>query len=222
MVQYTSVGGVTTIETQQFETLLAKVDALIHTKPRVLVAIDGYCTSGKTTLAEWLQKRYDCNLFHMDDFFLRPWQRTEKRLNEVGGNVDYERFLEEVLLPLTTGKDFSYRPYDCHSASLLAPVTVTSKAFNVIEGTYSMHPSLASFYDFSIFLCISPELQRERILQRDASLHQSFFEKWIPMENRYFKEGHIVQQCDAVLHLNPNEDYRQRNLPFNEKNKTDT
>ena len=186
------------------ETLLSKIDALLCSNSHVLVAIDGYCTAGKTTLATFLQEKYDCNLFHMDDFFLRPMQRTEERMKEVGGNVDYERFLEEVLLPLSKGETFHYRPYDCHSCSLTEPVYVTPKALNLIEGTYSMHPTLASFYDLSIFLSISPELQRERILKRDAMLHQNFFEKWIPMENRYFEEGNIKEQCDLVLNLNHN------------------
>ena len=32
----------------------------------------------------------------MDDYFLQPYQRTEERLAEPGGNVDYERFKEEI------------------------------------------------------------------------------------------------------------------------------
>ena len=69
----------------------------------VMVAIDGKCTSGKTTLASKLAEIYDCNVFHMDDFFLRPEQRTSERFAEIGGNVDYERFQEEVLFPLRSG-----------------------------------------------------------------------------------------------------------------------
>lgn len=70
----------------------------------VLVGIDGRCGSGKTTLGEYLYGRFDCNLFHMDDFFLRIEQRTQKRIAEVGGNVDYERFFETVLLPVIAKK----------------------------------------------------------------------------------------------------------------------
>ena len=58
----------------------------------ILVAIDGRCGSGKTTLGEYLKGQLDCNLFHMDDFFLRMEQRTPDRMKETGGNVDYERF----------------------------------------------------------------------------------------------------------------------------------
>ena len=36
----------------------------------LLVAIDGRCASGKSTLAKDLQKQLDCNVIHMDDFYL--------------------------------------------------------------------------------------------------------------------------------------------------------
>ena len=38
----------------------------------LLVAIDGRCASGKSTLAKDLQKQLDCNVIHMDDFYLQP------------------------------------------------------------------------------------------------------------------------------------------------------
>lgn len=37
-------------------------------RDRVIVAIDGRCGSGKTTLAAKLQKQLHCSVFHMDDF----------------------------------------------------------------------------------------------------------------------------------------------------------
>ncbi len=53
-----------------FETvLLQRIRALVATQPRVLVAIDGRCAAGKTTLAASLQAQLECNVFHMDDFF---------------------------------------------------------------------------------------------------------------------------------------------------------
>ena len=63
--------------------LVKKIDELMTQKDVVIVAIDGKCTSGKTTLAAKLAEIYDCNVFHMDDFFLRPEQRTPERFAEV-------------------------------------------------------------------------------------------------------------------------------------------
>ena len=38
-----------------------------NTDRPILVAIDGRCGSGKTTLGEYLKGQLDCNLFHMDE-----------------------------------------------------------------------------------------------------------------------------------------------------------
>ena len=82
---------------------------------KLLIAIDGRCAAGKTTLAAHLQEFLPCNVIHMDSFFLRPEQRTPERLQEPGSNVDYERFTNEVLIPLLQGAAFSYCTYDCQS-----------------------------------------------------------------------------------------------------------
>ena len=181
------------------ESIRKQIDDLQCQRNQVIVAIDGSCTSGKTTLAARLAEIYDCNVFHMDDFFLRPEQRTQERYAEVGGNVDYERFREEVLLPLKSGKPFSYRPFDCSTFTLSDPVTVTPRKLNIIEGSYSHHPYFGDPYDLKILLTIPPELQQQRILQRPAFLHERFFEEWIPMENRYFEKFRISDKCDVIL-----------------------
>ena len=168
------------------ETAKKQIDELLAAKDTVIVAIDGKCTSGKTTLASQLATVYDCNVFHMDDFFLRPEQRTPERFAETGGNVDYERFREEVLLPLKSGKAFSYRPFDCSTFTLDMPVTVTPQKLIIIEGTYSHHPYFGNHYDLKILLTVDEETQRQRILERPAFLHKRFFGEWIPMENQYF------------------------------------
>ena len=182
----------------QLNRIITHVDQLMAEKSQVLVAIEGKCTSGKSTLAAALAEHYDCNLFHMDDFFLRPQQRTPERFAEVGGNVDYERFAEEVLTPLMARKPFSYRPFDCSVFALAEPVAVIPKKLAIIEGTYSLHPYFGDPYDLKILLTVSDALQHQRVLERPAFLHARFFEQWIPMENRYFDQMppqvHIVAE----------------------------
>ena len=183
----------------RLESAKQQIDCLLAQKDMVIVAIDGKCTSGKTTIAGKLEAIYDCNVFHMDDFFLRPEQRTPERFAEAGGNVDYERFLEEVLLPLKSRKAFSYRPFDCSTFTLAAPVAVTPKKLNIIEGTYSHHPYFGNPYDLKILLSVDEETQRQRILERPAFLHKRFLEAWIPMENRYFDGFAIPSKADIIL-----------------------
>lgn len=184
---------------QAVKIICRRVEQLLQEKQTVLVAIDGSCTSGKSTLAAALARELDCNVFHMDEFFLRSQQRTAERLAETGGNVDYERFREEVLRPLKTGVPFSYHPYDCSTGSLKAPVAVEPRPIAIIEGTYSQHPYFEDPYDLRVFLKVSPEVRQNRILQRPAFLHRRFFEEWIPMEHRYFREFSVEEKSDLVI-----------------------
>jgi len=181
--------------------LKKRIDALLDTGRQIVIAIDGNCTAGKTTLAAALEKEYDCNVFHMDDFFLRPQQRTAQRYAEPGGNVDYERFQEEVLIPLRTGAGFSYRPFSCRTFSLSDAVEVTPKALNIVEGTYCLHPYFGDAYDLKLFLSVDPEVQRERIYQRPRQLQARFFTDWIPMEKLYFDTYQIPGQADIYLDM---------------------
>lgn len=176
----------------------ARIEVLAEKQEKILIAIDGSCTSGKSTLAEKLASELDCNLFHMDDFFLRPEQRTPERLAEAGGNVDYERFRQEVLFPLKNGNAFAYRPYDCSTGKLKAPVAVAPKRINIVEGSYSQHPYFEDPYDLKVFLKITPQVRQQRIGQRPAFLQKRFQEEWIPMEQRYFETFDIENQADMV------------------------
>ena len=179
-----------------FLPVFAALDRKLAAGP-VVFAIEGGSAGGKTTLSRLLQQLYDCTVFHMDDFFLRPEQRTPERYAEPGGNIDRERFLEEVLQPMAKKQQVSYRPFDCSTFTLLPPEIVVCKKLTVIEGAYCMHPELAGYYDLTLFLETSPELQAKRIQKRNApEMAQRFFTQWIPLEHRYFDAFHVKARCD--------------------------
>lgn len=177
--------------------LLSRI-AKLHSKQRqMLLAIDGRCAAGKTTLAANLQAKTGCVVLHMDHFFLRPDQRTEERLRQPGGNVDYERFQREVLLPLKEGRPFSYRPFDCHRLEMGQPIQIVPTPLAIVEGSYSCHPRLWDFYDLRIFLTIHLQEQLRRIEKRNGRAEVvPFQDKWIPMEETYFTAYSIQERCD--------------------------
>ena len=178
----------------------ARVEALLASNERVLLAIDGNCCAGKTTLSQRLGALLDANVFHLDDYFLQPHMRSPQRLSQPGGNVDAERFLAQVLLPVSRGEQATVQKYDCHADALLAPVLVLPKRVAIIEGAYGLHPLLAPYYDLKVFCRINPAPQEMRILARNGEEALSMFRsRWIPLENRYFEALDILSQCDLVI-----------------------
>lgn len=185
----------------KFLPLFTRLDELLE-KGRVILAIEGGSASGKTTLGEMLREIYGCTVFHTDDFFLRPEQRTPERYAEAGGNIDRERFLEEVLVPLSRNEAVNYRRFDCSTFTLSSAVEIVPEKLTVIEGAYSMHPSFSEYYDISVFLNISPEFQRERILKRNSPQDaERFFNQWIPLEREYFSKLQIQKNCSMTVDI---------------------
>ena len=186
--------------TEAESVILARVEALLASNERVLIAIDGNCCAGKTTQSHRLGSLLDANVFHLDDYFLQPHMRSQERLSQPGGNVDAERFLSQVLLPASRGEQATVQKYDCHADALLAPVLVSPKRVAIIEGAYSLHPLLAPYYTLKLFCRIDPALQETRILARNgAEALVQFRERWIPLENKYFEALDILSQCDLVI-----------------------
>jgi len=165
-----------------------------------VIAIDGMSGSGKTTLAERLHQEFpNSNLFHMDDYFLQPHQRTPKRSEEIGGNVDYERFKDEIILHLGDSNGLYYHTYDCHTQTLSSKKHVAQKPLVIIEGTYSQHPYFGDVYDLRIFCEISKEEQRKRIAKRNGlQMLERFVNEWIPKENQYFNYYKIKEKSGLL------------------------
>lgn len=179
-----------------YDEVITTIQRLSGQKVPVILAIDGRCAAGKTTLAQAIQKKLDCPVIHMDDFFLQPHQRTEERLSMPGGNVDYERFMQEVLIPLKEGRSFSYRPYDCKTQQLKHSISVCAPAIAIVEGTYSCHDRLWDAYDVCAFLDVEKDEQQKRIVERNGRVAaKRFQELWIPLEEAYFTHCKIKERC---------------------------
>lgn len=184
---------------QNVQAVIERIERVYTERERVFVAIDGPCTSGKTTLATVLQRRFGGNVLHMDDFFLRPEQRTPERFAEPGGNVDRERFEDEVLAPLAAGKIAQYSPWDCHTGDFAASRNVEPARLTIVEGSYSMHPALRGYYDLMICLTIDSGEQLRRLEARNPRMLQRFIDEWIPLENRYFASTETRTAADMIV-----------------------
>lgn len=173
---------------------------LRETDGTVVVAVDGRCAAGKTTFAARLAQLFECNVFHMDDYFLPPEKRTPERLSAPGGNVDYERAAQELFAPLSRGEAVTVRPFDCSTGGFRPPVTTLFRRLSIVEGSYALHPALAGYSGLHLFLTCDAAVQLSRLERRETpeSLER-FREKWIPLEEAYLAGLHISDQCDVTL-----------------------
>lgn len=184
---------------ESMKSAIDRVERLLAEGRCAFVAIDGPCASGKTVFAASLHERFGGNVLHMDDFFLRPEQRTPERFAEPGGNVDRERFEAEVLKPLAAGKAVRYRPWDCHTGDFATSRSVEPAALTVVEGSYSMHPALRGYYDLTMCLIVDPSERLRRLEARNPRMLQRFINGWIPLENRYFESTNTQGSADLLV-----------------------
>ena len=182
--------------------LINRIEETLSAKPNAVIAIDGCCAAGKTTLAAYLSERFGLQVVHMDDFFLLPELRTAERLSRPGGNVHYERFIDEVIGGLNGSKEFCYKVFNCRKGTFDGSVKTNPKLPVIVEGAYSMHPEIPDIYDLKIFLETDCKTQLERIEKRGgADVLETFKSKWIPLENLYFETFKIKDKCDIKLSL---------------------
>ena len=171
-------------------------------KKPCVVAIDGDCGAGKTTIANRLAPLYHASIISLDDFFLPPDLRTPARLAEPGGNIHYERFAAEVLKRLGTGELFSYARYDCQSGSLQEQAVQPSPVI-LLEGSYSHHPFFAADYQrlsvLKIWVKVSAAEQLRRLARRNIALVGRFEKEWIPMEKAYAAAFALEQSADYMI-----------------------
>lgn len=176
-----------------------KIDNLLKKNDKIIIAIDGKSTSGKTTLSEKLLKIYDCNIFHIDDFYLPFELRTDKRMNQIGGNIHFERLIDEVINKLKKNDSFEYGVFSCKDGKINNKIKVAPKRINIIEGVYCMHPSIKDIYDLKIYIEIDENKQLTRLKTRSPEKFEQFITKWIPRENVYFDSLNIKELYDLVI-----------------------
>lgn len=178
-----------------------------QTKKRPFIfTIDGRAASGKTTLSRHLyQALQEKNLgkvvlIHGDDFFLRPEQRTPKRLATPGENIDYERLQREVLDPALHHDILYYQPFDCSTFSLKEPILIAPPDWIILEGSYTLNSHLAPYSDLSCFLSCDFNHQKERILKRSTLEKLKDFEtRWIPLEEHYIEICHPEKKSNMII-----------------------
>ncbi len=184
---------------ESFVSLLPVVERLHEGKN--LIVLDGPCGSGKSTLGRMLAGMEWHDPIRMDDFFLPFEKRTPERLSLPGGNVDYERFLQEVLIHLDDGL-VCYQRFDCATGTMVQK-HVRVDDVGIIEGSYSHHPAFDAIYQersaLRVYVDVDEQEQLRRIAKRDPAMLERFRNEWIPLEKIYFEAYDIKKRADVIV-----------------------
>lgn len=165
----------------------------LESKERVIISIDGRCGSGKTSLAAILAELFDCNIVHMDDFYLPPSRRAENWRQIPGGNIDFDRILSELM------EKSEYNAYSCQHGTLSQKDFDPKLPLTIIEGSYSQHPKLRGFYDLTLFINLPEDIRMERLRKREGDYFREFERTWIPAEEFYLKSCGVEEKADFSL-----------------------
>jgi len=179
--------------------VLREAERLLQENRPTVLAIDGRCGSGKSSLGRLLEGLYSCTLVHMDDFYMPPEQRMENWMEVPAANMDLARFEREVLRPAGAGEEILYRPFLCGSGDFAQGTVLPGNKLTVVEGSYSHHPTLAGYYDRTIFLTCPKQEQLRRLEEREGDYFPRFLNIWMPLEERYFQAFGIEENAQLVV-----------------------
>lgn len=184
--------------------LLALLAGIPRRHETLLVGIDGRGASGKSTLARRLERAStDIAVVEFDDFYLplRDWEaRAGSADGEIGGNFDWRRLRDQVLIPLSQDAPASYQRYDWPTDELSEWHTVPVGGTVVVEGNYCTRRELFGFYDYTVWIDAPRELRLERGLRRGGQdTRERWLTEWMPEEDRYLQAEHPANRADLVL-----------------------
>jgi uridine kinase len=186
------------------EGLLAALRDVVPRRRTLLVGIDGGGGAGKSTLAREIRHALeDVAVVEFDDFY-RP--STERNLRdasgdqEVGGNFDWRRLRSQVLLPLAYDESARYQRYDWVADELADWVVIPAGGTVIVEGCYSMRSALFTFYDYTIWVEMPPELRLQRGLARSGEdTRERWLNEWLPEESRYVEAENPSARARLVI-----------------------
>lgn len=178
---------------------IKQLDNFINkTKDYSITSLEGKCTAGKSTITKELENKY--TVINIDDFFLSMNKKTKDRLEEIGGNIDYELVKENLLKIKEAWKnnkqELEYTVFDCSKQEYYTK-KITLKNKVILEGVYSYHKYFNDLIDYLAYLQVDQNTQIKRVSNR--TLKDRFINEWIPLENRYFYFYKLEDICDIII-----------------------
>jgi len=163
----------------------------------IIIAIDGFGGAGKSTLAKDLKNELlSATIVEVDDFFLFGVKSDANK-----SNFDRARLVEQVLKPLEQGEVASYQKSIDKNNPLSEHFDVPAVDYVIIEGVSSLHPDIAEYIDYRIWLDIPAEVAKIRMIKRDREQGQDHGELWDHWTDSYqdYKDLHSPEASADLI-----------------------
>ncbi len=199
-----------------FSKIIDKIESC-KTDGVFMVGIDGVDAAGKTTfaalLSEELRKRNNEVIEASMDGFHNP-RETRYRLGRDSPEGYYrdsfnlEALKTHLLEPLKKGLPYRTATFDYRiDSSVDEPEQETPvKATLVFEGVFSFMEELRDFWDYMIYLDVSPEESLRRGVERDPGekkkIEGKYMVRYLPGQELYKAETKPLESADIIVDYN--------------------
>jgi len=164
----------------------------------ILIGIDGFGGSGKSTIAEKLRLELDdATVIGIDDFIVK-----ERLLEESAEEVlfDRRRLENQVLKPLSRGEIARYQKLNWVENRLEEPIELKRTKYVIVEGISTLHPEISGYYDFKIWVDAPVDVAKQRGKQRDAgNENEAHWDVWSSNDVAYQSKYHPELIADFII-----------------------
>lgn len=174
-----------------FDDLVNKVEQIVATQQRTVIAISGFGGSGKSTLAEKLKAHFsNSTLLQLDNFLINHGEGMGWR-----GGYDWSRF-EQVLKDIQAGKDLHYQWYNWEKNETKDWINQPLPRLVIVEGVRIFQPNFRQYFDLEIWIDRTLEESTTQGKNRDRAngpsdtfdveAHiQKWDDVWVPKEKEF-------------------------------------
>jgi uridine kinase len=164
----------------------------------ILIAVEGYGGAGKTTFADGLARELgSACVIHMDDFIVKEKLLTEPSWDS---GFDTKRLEDQILRPIRAGTVAKYQKLIWADNSLGEYVTVPKVQYIIVEGISAYHPTIAHYYDHTIWIDTPIAVAKERGHNRDGSNENArHWDLWAQNDLRYQEKYHPELMADFTF-----------------------
>lgn len=178
-----------------------KIAATIKSRPGtfpILIGIEGFGGSGKTTFANKLKDTLGNSYVVSIDEFIVKEKITESSWDK--GGFDRDRLERQVLKPAKSGMSIQYQELLWEKNTLSEPKIVPAVDYLIIEGISCYHPDIAHYYDHKVWINTPMKLAKQRGHARDGSNENAqHWDLWAENDLRYQKKYHPEKSADFVF-----------------------